>query len=436
MLNFNEDLLHFIWRHRLLKPVQMKATDGRDILILKPGLQNADAGPDFFNALVTIGGVTLAGNIEIHIRTSDWLRHNHQADRNYDRIILHVVFRDDLDLVQNKKYNVAILEIADLIDERIISTYGKIASTRQALPCHAQLKWAGDHHFVIWLERMLGERLEEKSGQVESLFKSNADYLQTFYALLLRNFGFKLNAIPFEVLARQLPLNILLKHADNLMQLEALLLGMAGFLRDAFKHPYLLKLQVEFAFLKSKYGLAPLENSIFKFSKLRPANFPNVRLAQLATLIHRNSVLFTSPQLLFSYPDIMKAMLHTPDGYWASHYVADAGNIERSLRMGIASIENVMINTFAPFFYFYGRKLSKPVYIKYAIGLLRECNAEDNFKTRLYAAKKHLIKTGAGSQALLNLYDHYCVQKKCLKCGVAASFLNPGMVEEVEMVAW
>jgi hypothetical protein len=436
MFNFNEDLLHFIWRHRLLKPVPMKATDGRDVLIIKTGIQNADAGPDFFNALVNIDGVTLAGNIEIHIKTSDWLRHNHQADPNYDHIILHVVFMNDLDLPQNKKYNVAILEVADLIDQSIISTYTKLASTKQALPCHAHLKWANDRKFLKWLERMLEERLEEKSMRVENLFSSSGDYVQSFYLLLLRNFGFKVNAVPFEVLARQLPLNILLKHADDLMQLEALLLGMAGFLQNEFYDPYLIKLQVEFTFLKNKYGFTPLENSIFKFSKLRPANFPNIRLAQLAMLIHRNSLLFTSPQLLHSYKDIVQAMFHNPEGYWAAHYVTDGSNIEKSLRLGIASIENVMINTFAPFFYFYGKKLSQPAYIKYALELLQECAAEDNLKTRLYTAKKHLIKTGGESQALINLHDHYCVQKKCLKCGVAASFLNPIIVEEVEMVTW
>lgn len=425
MPDFNEDLLQFIWQHKLLKPLPLISTTGNQISILKPGELNVDSGPDFFNAQIKINELVLAGNVEVHIKTSDWLKHKHEKDRNYDTIILHVVYEHDLDLEQNKRHNVEVLEIKTLVDQKTLETYDHLLGTKEKLACAKQLKNVDDFKFISWLERMTLERLETKVHRVEELFDlCQGDYTQTFFILLLRNFGFKVNALPFELLAKQLSVHLLLKHRDNLLQLEALLLGMSGLLEDQFEDVYIRNLQNEFEFLKSKYNLKPLKKELFKFSKLRPANFPNLRLAQVANLIHYHPEIFTEPHNRGGYSEIMKTLSINPEGYWKNHYKLDGKGLNKDLSFGKDSAENLLINTFAPFFFFYSKKQAKPGYLDLATELLNACSMESNAKTRLFLARKDILKSAADSQALINLYDNYCSQKRCLKCGIAAALLN------------
>lgn len=425
MPSFNEDLLQFIWRHKLLKPSPLITKSGNEVKVLKPGDLNVDSGPDFFNAQIKINDLILVGNVEIHLKTSDWLRHYHQHDKSYDNIILHVVYEHDVELDQNRQNNVEVLELKNLIDRHTLETYSDLVNTKDKLPCHKQLKDVNELKFVSWMERMTVERLEEKVKRIDHLFLANSgDYTQTFFMLLLRNFGFKVNALPFELIATQLPVHILLKHADNLLQLEALLLGMSGLLEESFEEKYIQKLQNEFEHLKTKYELIPLKKELFKFSKMRPANFPNLRLAQVAMLIHTHPSLFTQPQNHTDYETLVRAMQVGLDGYWKNHYKLDGRELEKDLSFGKTSAENVIINTFAPFFFFYSKKLAKPAYADVAITLLNTCTMEANAKTRLFVAKKVSLVSAADSQAIVNLYDHYCVQRNCLKCGIAAAILN------------
>jgi hypothetical protein len=426
MYKFNEELLQFIWKHKLLKPIPFISNSGTEISVLKYGELNPDSGPDFFNAQIKVNGLVLAGNIEIHIKTSDWLKHKHQNDKSYDNIILHAVYEHDVDLPQNLNHRVEVLELKNLIAPTTLEAYAKLSANKDKLPCSAHLKKVNDLKFISWLERMTIERLEEKVKRIEHIFEVYyGDYTQTFYTCLLRNFGFKVNAIPFELLAQQLPLSILLKHADNLLQLEALLLGMSGLLENQFEDKYLQNLQNEFNFLSKKYGLIPLKKEVFKFSKLRPANFPSLRLAQFATLIHKQTSLFTQPQKFISFTPLIKALNIHLEGYWLHHYTLDGKLIKKDLTLGEMSAENVIINTFAPFFFFYSKKLAKPEYMEYSLDLLNCCKKEDNAKTKLFMAKKELLINAVGTQGLINLYDNYCRNKQCLKCGIAASILNP-----------
>jgi len=425
MLKFNEELLQFIWRYKLLKPIPLIAKSGNEIVVLKPGELNLDAGPDFFNAQIRINNLILAGNIEIHIKTSDWLKHNHQQNKSYDTIILHAVYEHDVVLDQNINNNVEILELKNLIDEKTIETYNQLVTTKIKLPCASQLKNINDLKFVSWIERMTIERLEEKVKRIENYFLVyGGDYTQTFYTCLLRNFGFKVNAIPFELLAKQLPVHLLLKHADNLLQLEALLLGVSGLLENQFEDKYIQNLQNEFEYLKTKYKLTPLKKEIFKFSKLRPANFPNVRLAQFAALIHYNKELFISPQNTTNFDSLMKVLKIKLEGYWKNHYKIDGKASDKDLSFGEASAEILIINTFAPFFFFYSKKLSKPDYTNATLELLNTCKMESNTKTKLFNARKKDLTNAAASQAIINLYDNYCVSRKCLHCGIAAAILR------------
>lgn len=425
MHSFNEELLHFIWKHKLLKPVPYFSTKGAEIQILRQGELNQDSGPDFFNAHIKINGLVLVGNVEIHLKSSDWLKHKHQYDKAYDTIILHVVYEHDKELVQNIQHSVEVLELKSFIEESILEKYVALASTNQKLPCSAHLKAVNDFKFLNWLERMTVERLEEKVKRFENWFNHmHRDFTQTFYISLLRNFGFKVNALPFELLAKQLPVNLLLKHADNLLQVEALLFGMSGLLEDQFEDTYACELQNEFQFLKTKYSLIPLKKEIFKFSKLRPANFPTLRLAQFAMLIHTRYKMLISPHLYVRHYDWRNALQINLTGYWQHHYTFHGKKIEMNLNFGKQSAENVIVNTVAPFFFFWSKKLAKSAYSDISLHLLESCMAEKNSKTKLFEDKVGLVTSAAQTQAIVNLYDNYCRFKKCLRCGIAAGILN------------
>jgi len=425
MLDFKEDLLQFAWQHKLLKPGPIVTTSGKELTVLKPGELNKDSGPDFFNAQIRINNITLAGNIEVHIKTSDWLKHNHQTDKTYDNIILHVVYKNDIELEQNKRNNVEVIELMHLLPEHLLSQYTSLLNSKQPLACARQLNVVDDLKFSAWLQRMFVERLEYKTGWIQELFESyDGNYSQTFYTVLLRNFGFKVNALPFELLARQLPLAILLKHSDNLLQVEALLFGTAGLLEEQFENPYVLKLQNEFEYLKNKHRLIPLKKEIFKFSRLRPANFATLRLSQFAQLIHEQTALFNGPQNFNSFEKIKFALQLKPNGYWQHHYTMDGQKTEKDLNLGVDSIDNLMINTFATFFFFYFKRTGQAEFETLPLILLEKCKFEKNAKTKLYSDKKSVLLNAADSQALIHLHDNYCVKRRCLNCGIAAAILK------------
>lgn len=426
MHKLNEALLQFIWQHKLWKPVAFKTQSGKDIQIVKPGELNTDSGPDFFNACIRIDNLLLVGNIEVHLKTSDWLKHKHQHDTSYDTIILHVVYEHDTELEQNRTYQVEVLELKSLIDSNTISTYRNLISAKDKLACASQLNEVQELKLLNWLERMAMERLEEKTKQLESYFKaSDRSYIQTFYIHFLRCFGFKVNALPFELLAKQLPIQLVLKHADNHMQLEALFLGMAGFLDTSSGHKYIQGLRTEFTYLQKKYNLTPLQKKLFKFSRMRPANFPTVRLVQFANLVHQNSTLFVNPHHFSTYSELVKLLRLAPTGYWEQRYTVNGSETGKTWMPGRISVENLIINAFAPFFFFYAKQLNKTEYTTAAIELLHACKFEINTKTKLFYSRKTSLSSSALSQATIHLYDTYCLPRACLKCGIAAAILNP-----------
>ncbi|MCW3075519.1 MAG: hypothetical protein JWO32_128 [Bacteroidetes bacterium] len=425
MLNLKEDILQFIWQHKLLKPLPLITTSGKEISILQPGELNTDSGPDFFNAMIKINGLRLAGNIEVHVKTDDWLKHNHQRDAAYDNLILHVVYEDNKILQQNTLNNVEVLEIKNLVPEELLNNYSTLIESKKSLACESQLPEVNDLKFTWWLQRMLIERLESKVKRIEEVFAdAGGNYSQTFYTILLRSFGFKVNAVPFELLAKHLPLNVLLKHSGNLMQLEALLLGTAGFLDEQFSDNHVLSLQNEFEYLKTKYKIISLKKELFKFSRLRPANFPTLRLAQVAAVLHHQPQLFHSPHIFDAFEKIATALKKEASSYWKHHYLPDGNYTEKDLSLGTDSVNGIIINTFAPFFFFYFLKTGIANFEHVPLSLLEKCAFEKNLKTKFFLPKKHILKTAAESQGIINLYDNYCVKRKCLNCGIAGAILK------------
>lgn len=405
MPELNERLLQFIWQHRLLPQQTFKTVSGIGLTVLHPGELNRDAGPDFFNARIRFADATLVGNVELHLRSSDWMRHGHQHDPAYDRLILHVVYQHDQELIQNSRHSVEVLEIGLFISQELLLAYGRIENSSTQLPCSPQLPKVSDVSFLSWLQRMSVERLESKTKRLEEIFvATGGDYAQTLYTLVLRSFGFSVNALPFELLAQELPFKLLLRHADNLLQVEALLFGMSGWLDEQLENKAMRERQNEFEFLHNKYGLRPLKKEIFKRSKMRPAGFPEVRLAQLARLIHCHSRLLLAPQEFANYDQLFRALsVGVP---------------------GKNSVDTIITNSFAPFFFFYGKKAMQPEYCDLALDLLTACGFETNRKTKLYGQKKTLLKSSADSQGLIHLHDQYCTKKACLNCAVGLELLR------------
>ncbi len=426
MLNPSEALLQFIWQHKLFNQHPLICKSGNALEIIKQGELNKNSGPDFFNAQIKINGLLLAGNIELHVKTSDWLKHGHQNDMAYNTIILHAVFEHDVELEQNTLHHVEVLELKNFISQETLKHYDSLFSSKTKIACQNQLHRVNDFKFISWIDRMAIERLEYKTERIESYFQTyKGDFTQTFYTLLLRNFGFGVNAEPFELLAKHLPFAILFKHANNLIQVESLLLGMAGLLDNSFDSKYLKLIQNEFDFLKNKYHLLPLKKELFKFSKMRPANFPTVRLAQLAAIVHFKPQIFTQPQNYMRVAELRADLSISLSEYWQYHFTLDSESTNKELTLGKNSIDNILMNTFAPFYFFYSKKTNHHHYHEMAFRLLESAAFELNTKTKLFSTKQALLKSGISSQALLNLFDNYCVKKRCLNCAVAAELLKP-----------
>lgn len=419
-----EELLHFIWNYKLLKLQDLKSVSGTNIRIFHQGELNKDAGPDFFSAKIEVDGITLVGNIEIHVNSSDWIKHGHENDPAYNNLILHIVYKYDKPIAQNTKYNVEILELKNYLDPKVIKKYNSLISSSYALPCSKQIKDVEDLKLQTWLQRMLVERLESKTDYVKHLFSATQnDFAQTLYILLARNFGFKVNSEPFELLAKHLPLNILLKHSGNLFQLEALIYGCAGFLNRSYKTKYLQQLQNEFEFLKNKYKLKEQDISIWKFLRLRPANFPTVRLWQFAMVIHKCPELFTSPEKFNTAEILSKAISYPHEGYFAEHYKLDGPPVKKLKGIGKNSIENIIINTMAPFLFFYGQQTGKDKFIEAAVECFENLPFEDNLKTRHFVKAGLQFENAAESQGIIQLFDNYCKNMRCLDCGIASQLL-------------
>ncbi|MES2130700.1 MAG: DUF2851 family protein [Bacteroidota bacterium] len=420
-----EALLHTIWKYKLLAQTEFKGTKNEDIKVVAIGEHNLHSGPDFFNAKVSINHILLAGNVEIHIKTSDWLKHKHQNNKTYNNLILHVVYEHDIDLMQNEEFNVSVIELKSLIKPSLLEKYNELALSRQAIPCGKSIATIPEIKIYSWFDRLMVERLESKSAYIEHLFQYSKNNLEeTLYILLCRNFGFKINGDAFELLAKSLPYAILKRYADNALRVEALMFGMAGFLDDLFEDDYPRLLQNEFELLRNKHQLIPLEKEIWKFSKTRPANFPTIRLSQLANLIQNSQSLY---HLLEEEPPLQKLELFfdvTVHPYWKSHFKFDSVSEESHKPLGEVAFNAIVINTIVPFLFFYSKRNTNEQIREYAFDLLTMLKPEANSKTKEFTDLGLKAKNALESQAQIELYDAFCSKKACLHCNLAEFLLK------------
>lgn len=421
----NEALLHTIWKYKLLGQTQFIGSKQEVIEVVSIGEHNQDSGPDFFNSKIKINGILLAGNVEIHIKTSDWLKHNHQQDKAYDNIVLHVVYEHDKALNQNEKFNVSVLELKNYIKPSLLDQYNQLELSKQTIPCGKSITTVSDIVWKSWLDRLAVTRIEQKTEYIEHLFEfSKHNHEDALYLLLCRNFGFKINNEAFELLGKSLPYSILKKYADNPIQMEALLFGVAGFLEELFEDKYPKQLQNEFEFLKHKHQLIPLKKENWKFSKTRPANFPTIRISQLVHLISKQQSLY---HLLEQKPDLktIKSFFNvTPYNYWKTHFKFDVESDESSKPIGDTAIHSIIINTIVPYLFFMSKHNLNLDYVDYALDLLSQLPAEVNTKTKEFTKLGVKTQNALESQAQIHLFDSLCSKKACLHCNVAEFLLK------------
>lgn len=411
----NEEFLQFIWKHKLFKDQNLFATNGDKIEVVKVGRQNNDAGPDFFDARIKINDVVWAGNIEVHIKSSFWYQHNHQQDSAYDNVILHVVYEDDADVFigEVRKLPCLILKF----DSVLLQTYKQLMHSAKWIPCYDEISSVEKFFVRNWLDRMILERLERKSTDVKKMLVLNKNsWEETFYQIITRYFGMKVNADPFQQLAQVLPLKILARQKNSLLQLEALLFGQAGMLNESIDDAYYKSLQQEYLFLANKFELKPLPVNRWKWLRLRPGNFPTIRIAQLAALVYKSSSLFSKVLDCTSFKDIQQLFEIQVSDYWKTHYQFGVESKSKSKQLGKMTINSILINSIVPILFYYGEINGDELMKENALKLLEEIPEEKNSIIDKWKECGVEVKSSWYSQALLQLKGNYCDEYRCLQC--------------------
>lgn len=427
-----ERLLQFIWQFQYFNTNELATSEGETIQIITPGQYNSNQGPDFSNAKILIGNTTWAGTIELHIKASDWKKHKHEEDKNYGNVILHVVWEDDAtneppaknDNPNKATLSVPVLELQSRIPKLLLQRYEELMHSPAFIPCEKNITAVRDITWSGWKDRLLAERLLRKSGIVELyLQQNNYHWEETFWWLLAKNFGMKVNGEAFEAVARSIPLTVLSKHKNQIHQLEALLLGQAGLLNDRFEEDYPRLLQKEYKFLQAKYGLRPITMPLFSL-RMRPGNFPTVRFAELAMLVHDSSHLFSKIKEAASAREIKQFFEVTANDYWHYHYQFDEASAFKKKKTGISMIDNIVINTVAPVLFAYGGYHNENKYKDRALECLEQIASEKNLITEGFKKLKIENKNARDSQALIELRNEYCIKRKCLECSVGNAILK------------
>jgi hypothetical protein len=418
-----EKLLQYIWKHQYFNKNDL-VTDGgttEQLQILSPGTYNTDQGPDFREARVKIGDRIWAGNVELHVMASDWHKHKHQHDPNYVSVVLHVVWENDLPFTD---YEPAIISLAPRVSKLLLQQYEEWMMSPSFIPCSSQLVSVPDLVWIKWKERLLIERLEKKTKGIYDYLGSNKNHWEeVFWWLLAKNFGITVNRDVFELVARSLPVNIIGKHKNQIHQLESLLFGQAGLLNGRFTEAYPVMLKKEYQFLKKKYGLNPVFAPVH-FLRMRPVNFPSIRLAQLAMLLFQSEHLFSKILSVDHLSDLRKMFDITANDYWHYHYRFEETTAYQPKKLGAQMTDNIIINTVVPIVFAYGHYHQDIATKDKVLHWLDMMNAEKNRITTRFYSFGIRCENAFDSQALYELKSKYCDEKRCLECAVGNSILK------------
>jgi hypothetical protein len=396
---------------------------GDKIEVINPGEYNSDAGPDFFNAKIRIGETIWAGNVEMHIKSSDWMLHNHAVDRAYDNVILHIVTDDDKPATNSKGQQIptVIIKYPDALEWKLMN----LTSSGKWIPCEDSFASFDSFSIRLWLESLMIERLEQKTAQVFDLVNNTqGSWEEAFYQSVARSFGLKANALPFELLAKSTPLKVLGKHKDNLFQIESILFGQSGLLDSIDNHDsYTFSLQKEYKYLQHKFSLTAIDGHLWKFLRMRPTAFPTIRIAQFAMLIHKSTSLFSKIIEVDDIKEIIKLFQVDTSEYWKTHYTLGKESKSTEKRIGAETISVIAINTLVPFIFAYGISKSQNKLKDKAIKLLETIKPESNSIINKFTDLGVIAESAYDTQALIHLKSNYCDAKKCLYCHLGAKLL-------------
>ena len=423
-----ESFLYFLWQYQYFDHARLTTTAGETIQVLHPGFRNPNAGPDFTNARLLINDVEWYGTVEAHTKASDWLAHRHQDDRAYDNVILHIVWKVDKSITRANGSPLPALELQHRTSPILLQHYELLTNSPMTIPCDGHWRSVSPLKVTSMLDKALLQRLERKAATIQLIFdETGQNWEETAYRLLAINFGFKINAEPMAQLSRGVPLKALLKHRDSLLQLEAMLFGTAGLLETIDEtDEYIEHLRREYRFLAAKYGFAErqLPAHIWKWGRLRPANFPTLRLAQFARLLADGQRLFSLFVDSTDAASLLKALQITPSPYWQTHYRFGKQTEKGAPAIGKTSAENIAINTVVPLLAAYAHRKGQPEYIDRAVTLLEQLPPEHNHITEEWDKLGLSVRSAFDSQGAIELFNEFCLPKRCLNCQIGASIVG------------
>ncbi len=428
-----EQLLHYTWKHKLYPLKELTTNDGQRVEIVDPGLHNRNAGPDFFNAKIRIGSTMWVGNVEIHDKSSDWYQHGHDKDSRYDNVVLHVAAELDTEVMKSNGEYVPQLQLS--VPDDVLTHYDELQKTDEYPPCYKVIPDLSALIIHSWMAALQTERLEQKTEAIRKRAElCNGSWEDAYFVTLARNYGFGINGEVFEQWAYNIPLNAVAHHRDDLFQIEAIFMGQAGLLeldsipeyyqKDALNDGYFAKLRNEYQYLAHKFSMKPIDFKLWRFLRLRPQNFPHIRISQLANLYYQQKAGLSQLiecETLDELKNVLKSQV-TP--YWETHYTFGSESPKNEKHLSYGSINLLMINTAIPMLFAYGRHTTKEVLCDKAFDFLEQLKAENNHIIRMWQQVGLPVKTAGDSQALIQLKKEYCDKKECLRCRFGYEYLR------------
>lgn len=428
-----EQLLHYTWKHKLFPLKELRTNDGQYIEIVDPGLHNRNSGPDFFNAKIRIGTTMWVGNVEIHDKSSDWYLHGHDKDSHYDNVVLHVAGLLDTEVMKSNGEYVPQVQLE--VPDYVIQHYDELQRTEEYPPCYKVIPELSPLIIHSWMAALQTERLEQKTEAIRKRVDlCNGSWEDAYFVTLARNYGFGINGEVFEQWAYHIPLNAVAHHRDDLFQIEAIFMGQAGLLeldsipeyyqKDALNDGYFAKLRNEYQYLAHKFSMKPIDFKLWRFLRLRPQNFPHIRISQLANLYFQQKAGLSQLVECETLDELKHVLSSQVTPYWETHYTFGSISSKNEKHLSYGSINLLTINTAIPMLFAYGRHTSREVLCDRAFDFLEQIKAENNYIIRMWQQVGLPVRNAGDSQALIQLKKEYCDKKDCLRCRFGYEYLK------------
>ena len=428
-----EALLHYCWKHKLFPLAILTTTDNRVVEVIDPGLHNRHAGPDFFNSKVKIDGTLWVGNVEIHDKASDWFAHGHDHDPAYDNVVLHVCGK--IDAVARTSSGLVPPQMQLSVPQHVAEHYEELLRTDHYPPCYRIIPNLSKLLIHSWMSALQTERLEQKTEAIKQRVKfCDGSWEAGYFVTLARNYGFGVNSDAFEAWAKSIPLHAVDHHRDNLLQVEAIFMGQAGLLdlqavperyqQAALNEGYFARLRNEYLYLAHKFGLTPIDHKLWKFLRMRPQNFPHIRISQLAYLYYSRRAGLSQLVECDNVAALSDALSTQVTPYWETHYVFGSESAKNGKHLSPFSINLLIINTAVPMLFAYGRYKGNEKWCDRAFDLLEQLRAENNHIVRMWQDCGLTVDNAGDSQALIQLKKEYCDKKDCLHCRIGYEYMK------------